>query len=61
MEFDQRTASATGARSLSPGDRVSEANERLPENELQMAAILYSCSMARTGATVQKQRKQSSK
>ena len=34
-------ASSTGARSLSPGDRVSEANERLPENELQMAAITF--------------------
>ena len=34
-------ASSTGTRSLSPGDRVSEANERLPENELQMAAITF--------------------
>ena len=34
-------ASFTGARSLSPGDRVSEGNERPPENELQMAAITF--------------------
>ena len=41
MERVLETASSTGARSLSPGDRVSKVNERLPENELQMAAITF--------------------
>ena len=36
----ERAASSAGARSLSRGG-VSEANERLPENELQMAAITF--------------------
>ena len=36
-----KSASSTGACSLSLGDQVSEANERLPENELQMAAITF--------------------
>ena len=34
-------ASSTSIRSLSPGDQVSEVNEHLPENELQMAAITF--------------------
>ena len=50
-------------RSLVELGRPSERNERAPARKRIANAWLpsYSCSMARTGATVQKQRKQSSK